>query len=128
MALENGETSYSKGRRIEKEARDILRKFYHVEDVPQSRYGRDLFNLVDIICISPEKKPRFIQVKTNGFNKKKYRMGGWKKFNLTYSYFEVWDRIDYQGWKIWRLTDTGFKLYQNIEETKIKRVQKKLIT
>lgn len=56
-----------KGQRREKEVRELYeRAGYAVESPNYTRYeNTDYFNLFDFMAIRPDRKPRFVQVKSN---------------------------------------------------------------
>lgn len=102
-----------KGDRNENEAANLLGRIRGSGNVSKvsTFTNHDPFRFADIIAIGSDSDVLFCQVKTNSVSDKelesyKRRM---HRLNHTISRFEVWVRIDYNGWKIYRYipdTDT----------------------
>lgn len=104
------EAPRQKGNKNENEARRILDRAYSAAKV--SEYGiHDPFGIVDIMAVKPGRKPKFVQVKTNRFaDRKKYRKEAARRIPEEYIDFEVWVRVDREGWKIYEWDGAEFEL------------------
>lgn len=98
--------SRSKGNRHEREAKNLLSELgYTVHKKVHTRYDPgDIFSLFDLIAVKTERKPVFIQVKTNG-------TGGDLGKTLRESReliatghvdLEYWIRYSREGWRVLR--------------------------
>lgn len=106
-------SAMKKGRRNENEARNIQSRVWrHVERV--DGYGNtDPFNLADLWAMDPQLGVLITQVKTNRFTKKdrrhvKSRASMYVPDSVD---VEVWVRVDYEGWRMYRL-DRGTEEYE----------------
>lgn len=93
-----------KGDRNERETKNILARVYGKSNVDRvHRNGNnDPFGLADVMAIRKGWPLRIVQVKTNEFGteaRQKYEMA-LRNFPSEYARFEVWVRIDYEGWRI----------------------------
>lgn len=95
-----------KGDRNEREAANLLGRVRGSGNVSKvnSYSNHDPFGFVDVIGIGSEwEKVLFVQVKTNSFTEKersKYRRK-MRRLNFDNARFEVWVRVDYQGWEMY---------------------------
>lgn len=98
------ETKTDKGRRIEREAYDISSRVWGKSkvEIVNDNYGKDPFGFIDLMILDPLK---FIQVKSNGLNKKKYKRIISRNFNLDKYDLEVWVREDYKGWIVYDIRE-----------------------
>lgn len=95
-----------KGDRNEREAANILARVYGKSNVDKVyRYaGNDPFGLADVMGMKADWPLRVVQVKTNSFtaaDRRKYRRN-LRDFPHEYAVFEVWVRVDYEGWRMHR--------------------------
>jgi len=95
-----------KGARNEREAVNLLgrvRGSGNVEKV-DSFATQDPFSLVDVIGVGEDwERVLFVQVKTNSFTaeeKRKYKRD-MRRLNFDSVRFEVWVRVDYDGWTMY---------------------------
>lgn len=98
------ESNQAKGRKNENEARRILNGVYRRPVRVDAYAETDPWYLVDIIALDPNRDPGilFVQVKTNRFDKasrEKYR-SKFRQFVPPSIPFEVWVRVDYEGWRM----------------------------
>jgi Holliday junction resolvase len=95
-----------KGNRLEREAEEILHeKGFNTARMPHTRYGdSDFFNMYDIIAMKPGAPLKMVQVKANqasGVTELKNQSINEAPFK--HAEIELWQKFDYQGWKIRRL-------------------------
>lgn len=105
-----------KGKRNQRKCRDrLLSNGYPKEGIEiqtDNRYGdNDFFNQFDIIAIKGGSKPKFIQVKSNGFS----GLSDIKNFvdeymDLDHCQIEVWAWFDYGGFVIKRLNSNEWNI------------------
>lgn len=113
-----------KGQRNEREATNILGRIRGSGNVSKvnSYSNHDPFGFVDIMAIgSYWDKILFVQVKTNSFTSKernKY-LRKMQRLNFDNSRFEVWVRVDYEGWKIYEYNpqEKEFELVLEMDTT-----------
>lgn len=105
------ETTTEKGDRHETEATNILKRVYGAGVEKVDGWGNhDPFGFIDIIAISEDEPVKFVQVKTNRFtaeHKRKYRRRT-RHLPHDHAVFEVWVRIDRQGWEIYEFDGEQF--------------------
>jgi len=95
-----------KGDRNEREAANILGRVRGSGNVAKvsSYANHDPFGLVDVIGVGGDwEKVFFLQVKTNSFTaeeRRKYKRD-MRRLNFDAVRFEVWVRVDYQGWEMY---------------------------
>lgn len=95
-----------KGDRNEREAANILGRVRGKGNVSKvsSYSNHDPFGIVDVIGVGDDwERVLFVQVKTNDFTSEeraKYKRN-MRRLNFDSVRFEVWVRVDYQGWKIY---------------------------
>lgn len=116
----NAGGNQSKGDRNETEAANILARVYGKATVDKiDRYGtNDPFMFVDVMAIKPGRKVLFVQVKTNRFTAKDRRQYGARvrrKLPHEHARFEVWVRVDYEGWRMHRYDPEADEFEQYIE-------------
>lgn len=105
MATESAVDTNAKGSRNEREAANIIGRVRgggNVEKV-DAYSNTDPWGLADVIAIG-EGKVLIVQVKTNRFTRKKrsiYRRN-MRRIDHDHSTFEVWVRVDYEGWRMHR--------------------------
>lgn len=114
--MSDSKSTIEKGNRNENQAKDILKRVYGAGVEKVNSWGNhDLFGLIDLIAIKPDKPVKFIQVKTNSFppkTRKKYIQKA-RNIPLKHVEFEVWVRIDRVGWNIYKFKDNQFiKTYE----------------
>lgn len=113
------ETSTDKGDRNEREAVNIIgrvRGSGNVEKV-DARANTDPFTFADIIAIGNDKKILFVQVKTNRFSaddRRRYKRQ-MRRLNFKHAIFEVWVRVDYEGWRMYRYSTVHNNFQQYIK-------------
>lgn len=95
-----------KGDRNEREAKDILSRVYGSSNTDRvdRGMGHDPFGLADIIALKAGWPVRVVQVTTNRFpgeRREKYR-GRLRDFPHSHAEFEVWVRVDRDGWEFYR--------------------------
>lgn len=123
---DNSINTTEKGNRHENQAKDILKRIYGAGVEKVDAWGNhDPFGFIDLIAIHKNKPVKFVQIKTNNFtakDKKKYIQ---KTRNMPneHAVFEVWVRIDREGWEIYELNDDSFSIkYEipvcNVEEAR----------
>lgn len=95
-----------KGDRNEREAANLLGRVRGKGNVAKvsSYSNHDPFGLVDVIGVGGDwERVLFVQVKTNNFTAKeraKYKRD-MRRLNFESVRFEVWVRVDYQGWEMY---------------------------
>lgn len=103
--------SRRKGNRRERQAQRLLEEMgYEVSIAKNHKWGaNDYFNLYDILAVHPEKKPKLIQVKSNGTGGALGKTGRKSAdlVNTDYIDIEYWVCYDYDGWKVRRMDDDG---------------------
>ena len=103
--------SHKKGERHERQARRILNRKYTAERVPSAYGNNDPFHLADVMGLKEGLPFALVQVKTNRFTAKDRRYyRGWasRRVDGVHTIFEVWVRVDRDGWRMNRLDpDTG---------------------
>lgn len=112
--------TYDKGDRNETEAANILARVFGSSSVDKiDRYGtNDPFGFVDVMAMEQGRKVLFVQVKTNRFTAKDRRQYGAKarrKLPHDHARFEVWVRVDYEGWRMHRYDPASDEFEQYIE-------------
>lgn len=98
--------SRAKGNRLEREAEEKLQeKGYQTARMPHTRYGdSDFYNMYDIIAMKPGEPFKLVQVKANqasGVNELKN--DSLEAAPFKHAEVELWQKFDYEGWKIRRL-------------------------
>lgn len=94
-----------KGDRNEREAANIIGRVRgkgNVEKV-DAYSNTDPFGFVDVLAVG-EGKVLFVQVKTNRFTaeeRRKYK-SRMRRLPFDHATFEVWVRVDYEGWRMHR--------------------------
>jgi regulator of RNase E activity RraB len=112
------QTTTEKGDRNEREAANIIGRVRgkgNVEKV-DGYANTDPFGFVDVLAVG-DGKPLFVQVKTNRFtaeNKRNYRRS-MRRLDFEYARFEVWVRVDYEGWRMYRYDPEKDEFCQYIE-------------
>lgn len=109
-----------KGDRNEREAANIIGRVRgkgNVEKV-DAYSNTDPFGFVDVLAVGPG-KVLFVQVKTNRFTaeeRRKYK-SRMRRLPFKHATFEVWVRVDYEGWQMHRYDpETGeFHRYIQME-------------
>ena len=106
------------GRKHENQAIDILKRIYGggVSRVQVNKSGHDPFRMVDIMCAKPQLPVLFVQVKTNGVSPKtfrKYASRAKLRIDNKHCKFQIWNRVDRNGWYIHEFNGESFdqKLY-----------------
>lgn len=95
-----------KGDRNEREAANLLGRVRGKGNVAKvsSYSNHDPFGLVDVIGVGEDwERVLFVQVKTNTFTaeeRAKYKRN-MRRLNFDSVRFEVWVRVDYQGWEMY---------------------------
>lgn len=99
----------SKGDRHERQAKALLQdQDYTVHKKVNNNWDNgDIFELFDLIAVRPNRKPVFIQVKTNGtggdlgetLHKAK------QIIDTSHVDLEYWIKYDYKGWRVLRSTN-----------------------
>lgn len=118
-------SNHKKGLKHEREANRILSSLYFADRVSRTG-GNDPFELVDIIGLHPERKPKLVQVKTNRFaGKQKYKQLAELRLSTEHVDFEVWVRYDEQGWEFHRWNDEEFQKYLQVDVCDYKKVREK---
>jgi len=96
----------SKGDRHEREAADILSDLgYRTHKKVHTRYDPgDMFELYDLIAVRTDRRPVFIQVKTNGTDGKLSETLRRSRETLPVGHCDVeyWIRYDREGWRVLR--------------------------
>jgi len=108
------QTNHEKGARNEREAASVLKRVYGagVEKV-DAFTNHDPFGFVDLIAMQPGEPVKFVQVKTNDFtakDRRKYKTRT-RKMPPEHAEFEVWVRVDRQGWELYEYDGEGFEQY-----------------
>jgi Holliday junction resolvase len=104
VVSEGGSTN-EKGDRNEREAANIIGRVRgkgNVEKV-DAYSNTDPFGFVDVLAVG-EGKVLFVQVKTNRFtdeDRRKYKRK-MRRLPFDHAIFEVWVRVDYEGWRMHR--------------------------
>lgn len=95
-----------KGDRHERQAKNLLEdEGYNVHKKVNNNWDNgDIFELFDLIAVRPNRKPVFIQVKTNGTAGELGTTLEEAKEILDTSHIdlEYWIKYDYQGWRVLR--------------------------
>jgi len=104
--------SRKKGYRRENQCVKTLQKSgYESERSLDPKYSAgDWFGLFDVMGVHQERKPVFIQVKSNGTDGALKQIKENHSVNLDHADVEVWSAYDRKGWRIHRLTEDGWKL------------------
>jgi len=108
-----------KGDRNERQARRILNRLYRAERVPSIYGNNDPFRLADVMGLQEGLPFALIQVKTNRFtaeDKQHYRSWAGGKVDGDHTIFELWVRVDRNGWRMHRL-DPDTKEFETYFET-----------
>lgn len=99
----------SKGDRHEREAKKMLNEIgYTVHKKVNNQYDNgDIFELFDLIAVQPNRKPIFIQVKTNGTagELNSTLQEAQNILDTRHIDLEYWIKYDYKGWRVLRSTD-----------------------
>ena len=114
----NNETTTEKGERNEREAANILGRVRGKGSVEKvDGYGNtDPWNFADVIAIG-DGKVVILQVKTNTFtaaDRRKYRQR-MRRIDFDHARFEVWVRVDYEGWRMYEYNPETSEFEQFIE-------------
>ncbi len=103
-----------KGDERERQARKILESKDYVVETPNSTpypqpYGVDFFGLFDIIAFKTNKKPRLIQVKSNGARGIRSFPEECNKMKVPWEFVtvEYWVCYDKEGWRILSVNNEG---------------------
>lgn len=101
-----------KGYRRENQCVKTLQKSgYKSERSLDPKYSAgDWFGLFDVMGVHKERKPVFIQVKSNGTDGALKQIKENHSVNLDHADVEVWSAYDRKGWRIQRLTEEGWEL------------------
>lgn len=104
--MTDSETNRDKEQRNEREAANILSRAYGTWGVDKvhTHARNDPWNLADVIGIRSGWPIRVVQVKTNRFTaaaRRKY-LSRMRRFPHEHAVFEVWVRVDREGWRIHR--------------------------
>lgn len=96
---------------------DILKRVYGagVEKV-DAFTNHDPFGFVDIIAMKPGERVKFVQVKTNTFpaeDLQKYKTRT-RKLPTEHAEFEVWIRVDREGWKLLEYNGEDFDKFATL--------------
>lgn len=112
LAQEEMNKAQKKGRRNENEAKNILGGVWRKPERVDGYANTDPWNIADVIALDPNIDPGVLiaQVKTNRFtkqNRKKIRSRA-RSYVPTTVRIEVWVRVDYEGWRVFKLDwETG---------------------
>lgn len=114
-----GDSPQKKGDRNEREAANILSRVYGAGVDKVDRYGtNDPLGMVDVLAVKPGRKVLFVQVKTNRFTaeaRRKYKKTARRKLPDAHAVFEVWVRVDYEGWRMYRYDPESEEFDQYLE-------------
>lgn len=108
-----------KGDRHEREAVRILTRLYRAERVPSIYGNNDPFRLADVMGLQTGRPFAIVQVKTNRFtaeDRSKYLSRAGLTIDGEHTIFEVWVRVDRDGWRMHRY-DPGSKRFSEYYRT-----------
>lgn len=103
-------STHEKGQRNETEAANLLGRVYGKSNVDKVHTftNHDPLGIADVLGLRDGWPIRVVQVKTNSFtaeDRRKYR-GKLRQFPHESAVFEVWVRVDYEGWQMYRYDES----------------------
>jgi Holliday junction resolvase len=115
---EEEEDTNKKGSQNEREAANIVGRVRGKGNVEKvNGYGNtDPWHCADVIAVG-EGKVQILQVKTNSFtaaDRRKYRRE-MRRMDFDHVKFEVWVRVDYEGWRMYRYNPETEEFEQYLE-------------
>jgi|APHM01.1.fsa_nt_gi hypothetical protein len=100
-----------KGDKNERECKNLLKEAgWTVHKKTNNKYDNgDIFGLIDVIATKKDKKPLYIQVKTNTTAGAMKKLSEAQFMNKKHMNIQVWVRHDRKGWRIKKLGEEGWK-------------------
>lgn len=117
--VKDASSTTEKGDRAEREARDIIGRVRGTGNVEKvdAFANTDPFGCVDVLAVGAGRKVLFVQVKVNRFtaaDRRKYKRR-MRRLPFNHVTFEVWVRVDYEGWRMHRY-DPGSEEFRSYLE------------
>ena len=108
-----------KGDKRERQCRNMLQNagWEAHKKVNNTYDNSDIFGAFDVIAVREDKKPLYIQVKSNRTAGALKELSETSFVNLDHMDVQVWVAEDYSGWRIKRLSEDGWETV--VDERKI---------